>query len=283
MGKSKSKRNKKKKKKSKNIGKKKKKKQAMNVINMYVPKNSKVIISNAADNNKKRRKSKAENVTLSDALLENMIQIQHEMFCQLNHSKDGQSNATHPYQTSSESHALSTNEPCDVDKDEDEDAKLEITETAEQPVHKNKTRNHLNIPNCKHDRNASFSSSMNGHLMHFHEEEVLEISNENSRRRTILSTPITNMTHHEQQNDVLDLDESVYAEHDYDDIDCELKEELPTISEMSFNEWSLPTESIHENVQNVNKKHKHEKIIESFVKNNEFVYKKIWIKQDCGD
>jgi len=110
----------------------------------------------------------------------------------------------------------------------------------------------------------------------------LEISNENSRRRTILSTPKADMImHHEQQQkDVLDLDESVYAEHDYDNFDHELKEELPTISEMSFNTWSLPKNSgsietnHYENVQNVNKKHKHEKIIDGFLKNNEFVYKK---------
>merc|ERR1712228_774499 len=172
--------------------KKKCKSKAIKVININVQ-NSNVIIS---------EKEKSENEKLSSVLLENMIQIQHEMFSHFNH------------QTNTECNTLSIE-----NEQSEEDEKLQTN----YPNAK-----HLTLPQNKnnHDRNASFSSSMNGHLMHFYEEEALEISNEKSQRQRMDTKCLT--SHHREQShyDVVDVDD------------------------------------------------KREEIIDSFLKNNDFVYKK---------
>merc|ERR1711971_1063798 len=245
--KSKKKNKKRKKVKSSNNKKKKKRKRAMNVINITVPKNSKVIISNSESSTKIKSKSESKSA-LSDVLLENMIQQQHELFSQLNSNT---TQTTHP--TTSECNALATN--CNQKTEEDEDTKLEIDSMQTVEIKPSLTptthcSHQLIVPQNQHpnrDHNASFASTMNGHLLHFHEEERLEIANEYPQV----------MTEHEY--DVLDLDESIYACSDF-------KEDLPSISEMSFHSWSLP-QSHHEREHS---HFKHEEIIDSFLKNNEF-------------
>ena len=204
------------------------KSKGINVINISVQ-NGKVFISEQD----KGSKAKGQNEKLSDVLLEDMIQIQHQMLSHFGQQPktavmDGMSsslNATTSYrQQKSPSHS-------------EEDEKLETNQSEEI---------HLAIPKNEkiHDRNASFSSSMNGHLMHFHEEELLEISNESSRQRTVLSESekkeFDQHAHHdEEQDDVLDLgDDSVCFDDDDDD-----QMPLPSISEMSFDAWTLPQNS----------------------------------------
>merc|ERR1712228_1076142 len=233
--------------------KKKCKSKAIKVININVQ-NSNVIIS---------EKEKSENEKLSSVLLENMIQIQHEMFSHFNH------------QTNTECNTLSIE-----NEQSEEDEKLQTN----YPNAK-----HLTLPQNKnnHDRNASFSSSMNGHLMHFYEEEALEISNEKSQRQRIDLSENESKEfdkNEEQQNDVLDLNDSDCTDHEFENDQVP----IPTISEMSFNAWTLnPKQSESMDTKCLTSHHreqshydvvdvddKREEIIDSFLKNNDFVYKK---------
>merc|ERR1719350_1097147 len=147
----------------------------------------------------------------------------------------------------SECNALETN--CNEQTEDYEDTKSETVEIKPSLTPTTHCSHQLIVPQNQHpnrDHNASFASTMNGHLLHFHEEERLEIANE---------YPAV-MNEHEY--DVLDLDESIYACSDF-------KEDLPSISEMSFHSWSLP-QSHHREQSH----YKHEEIIDSFLKNNEF-------------
>jgi len=188
-----------KKRKHKNKKTKSKKRQSIKTKN----KKKKSIKIDDQNGTKKKKKSKSKHCKkINNVLMADLIQFQHEMLSHFEKPRDGYSNITNSTNYNEQKAEIEQIEdiqpkpvPIKIKNDDIENLHCLISPKLFDDKNKNK-----NVSG--HDRIASFSSSINGHLSHYHEQEQLEISNASP-------LPLSPMDDIKDSNeDALDLNDS---------------------------------------------------------------------------